>query len=166
MCCCNPAAEAGLRIHAGSPTYNTTFFCDLNGTTSYRGSGSSCYLYYGSNGIGGTNRVWAAARSQCRTLSGGDLVVHESYSENSMVEAYFQNSGRLGVGSGRIYYYWMGVTRQNDSTLLTSKAAAGKRYSTVHGTRLPFYAPSNGPLEGPAFAPYAHWAAAMFGANR
>ena len=145
-------------------------------------------------------KAWAAARSVCQALSGGDLVVYESYTENSMVgglraaglergtrllqwlpplacqraaaapwhppfqvEAYFQNGGRLGLGTP---WYWMGVTRQSDSSLLLSKAAAGKRYLTVTGTPLPFYAPSNGPLEGPAFAPYAHWSAWMFGANR
>jgi hypothetical protein len=81
----------------------------------------------------------------------------------TQVEAYFQSSGRLGLS---IPFYWIGVTRQSDSSLLLSQAAAGKRYMTVTGTRLPFYAPSNGPLEGPAFAPYAHWGAIMFGANR
>jgi hypothetical protein len=79
------------------------------------------------------------------------------------VEAYFQSSSRLGLG---VPFYWIGATRQSDSSLLLSKAAAGKRFLTVTGTRLPFYAPSNGPLEGPAFAPYAHWSPIMFGSNR
>jgi hypothetical protein len=162
-------------------------------------------LFYGSGGITGTNMNWTDACSQCQARSGGDLVVYESYAENSMVgglraaglervrgtrcsamaasmpaldacrrcpfappclttqvEAYFQSGGHLGLSSP---FYWIGATRQFSIANMLRKVSAGQRYMTVTGTRLPYVVPSNGPLEGPAFAPYAHWSAAMFGTN-
>jgi hypothetical protein len=85
------------------------------------------------------------------------------------VEAYFQGQGMLGVpvASGApAGSYWIGASRQFNASLLTSQAAAGKRFYTGTGTKLPFYAPSNGPSEGPQYAAYAHWGVSMFAAGR
>ncbi len=62
---------AGLLL-AGSPPYNSTFFCDHNTT-------GSCYLYQS------TTRTWQNARAACQLYSGGDLVTYQSYEEQSTV---------------------------------------------------------------------------------
>jgi hypothetical protein len=82
------------------------------------------------------------------------------------VEAYFQGKGILGVPPAPTYWYWIGASRQFNASLLTSQAAAGKRFYTVTGTQLPFYAPSNGASEAPMYAPYAHWSVYQFSTNR
>ena len=62
----------------------------------------------------------------------------------------------LGLSPAPAYWYWMGVTRQPNPDRLSSAAAAGLPFYTVTGDELPMFAPSNGPHEGPMYAPYAH----------
>ena len=63
-------------------------------------------------------------------------------------------------------YYWMGVTRQPNPDLMTSNVAAGKPWFTLPGTELSDWAPSNGPEQGPMYAPYAHWGPQEWVQNR
>jgi hypothetical protein len=59
-------------------------------------------------------------------------------------------------------YYWIGVTRQPNPSRLSSNDAAGQAFFSVPGEALPMFAPSNGPHEGPQYAPYAHWGPHMW----
>jgi hypothetical protein len=63
-------------------------------------------------------------------------------------------------------YYWIGVTRQPNPSRLSSNDAAGQPFFNVPGEALPMFAPSNGPHEGPQYAPYAHWGPFMWTQNR
>jgi hypothetical protein len=65
--------------------------------------------------------------------------------------------GAPSARAGTDAYYWLGVTRQPNPALLTSKAAAGLPWLSVRGERFSMWAPSNGPREGPQYAPYSHW---------
>ena len=81
------------------------------------------------------------------------------------VEAYFQSKGLLKLAaSSAIEYYWMGAFRQGNPSLYVSGNADLKPFVTIPGTLLSQWAPSNGPLEGPQYKAYSHWAPSLWGA--
>jgi hypothetical protein len=67
---------------AGSQAYNSTFFCDYNTSSTYYGGEGACYLFGG-----GSGKTWYDAREVCQQ-KGGDLVVFETYEEQSFVSAH------------------------------------------------------------------------------
>ena len=85
------------------------------------------------------------------------------------VEAYFQSVGALSwdPNIGELFY-WIGVTRQPSPNNYATSAPGSSynRWITVTGEVLSPWAPSNGPDQGPLYAPYAHWSPSQWGANR